>query len=238
VYPHPVSHILFFIFLWCAILVLQASGQYYSVYRYTSIEGLANTDVYRISQDKKGYMWFGTVDGLSRYDGSTFTNYGTDEGIYHSTILSMLDRNDSEKIISHYDGHIEVFANNRARDFNTNGQYKYGGIIQTLLDNNGLLMMDKAGRVYRLSEKKEAVLISTPDLKNGKALMRSMLKLADGRILLAAENGLYIYSNGHAVQPYMQKEINSRVYAIHGGQTGEVCVAIPGHILIIKMKTY
>ena len=26
-------------------------------------------------QDRKGYMWFGTLDGLSKYDGYTFTTY-------------------------------------------------------------------------------------------------------------------------------------------------------------------
>ncbi|HRG79937.1 MAG TPA: two-component regulator propeller domain-containing protein, partial [Cyclobacteriaceae bacterium] len=31
--------------------------------------GLSQNSVYRIYQDKKGFMWFGTADGLNRYDG-------------------------------------------------------------------------------------------------------------------------------------------------------------------------
>lgn len=37
--------------------------------------GLAQNTVYCILQDERGFMWFGTKDGLSRYDGYQFKNY-------------------------------------------------------------------------------------------------------------------------------------------------------------------
>lgn len=42
-------------------------------------EGLAQNTVYCILQDKQGFMWFGTKDGLSRYDGYQFKNYRNDK---------------------------------------------------------------------------------------------------------------------------------------------------------------
>lgn len=39
-------------------------------------EGLSLSSVYHISQDSKGFMWFGTEDGLNKYDGRTITVYG------------------------------------------------------------------------------------------------------------------------------------------------------------------
>ena len=45
-----------------------ANQRYY--FRNLSIkDGLAQTTVNAIIQDKKGFMWFGTKGGLSRYDG-------------------------------------------------------------------------------------------------------------------------------------------------------------------------
>jgi two-component system sensor histidine kinase ChiS len=38
-------------------------------------EGLSQSTVYAILQDSKGFMWFGTQDGLNRYDGYQFTIY-------------------------------------------------------------------------------------------------------------------------------------------------------------------
>ena len=44
----------------------------------TRDQGLLNTDVYAIAQDKQGFMWFGTMDGLFRYDGYTMIHYQHD----------------------------------------------------------------------------------------------------------------------------------------------------------------
>ncbi|HET7838239.1 MAG TPA: two-component regulator propeller domain-containing protein, partial [Rectinemataceae bacterium] len=38
-------------------------------------EGLANNSIYCILQDRRGYMWFGSFGGLSRYDGESFENF-------------------------------------------------------------------------------------------------------------------------------------------------------------------
>ncbi|WP_128547053.1 sensor histidine kinase [Larkinella soli] len=41
----------------------------------TARDGLAHNVVYAILQDRQGFLWFGTDNGLSKYDGYTFTNY-------------------------------------------------------------------------------------------------------------------------------------------------------------------
>ena len=41
----------------------------------TSAEGLSQNSVYAIHQDKFGFMWFGTSDGLNRYDGYNIITY-------------------------------------------------------------------------------------------------------------------------------------------------------------------
>ena len=41
-------------------------------------DGLSQNTVFDILQDKTGYMWFGTKDGLNRYDGRSFRIYNKD----------------------------------------------------------------------------------------------------------------------------------------------------------------
>ena len=41
---------------------------------YTSAEGLANSHIHDIFQDSKGFIWFATENGLSRFDGIKFNN--------------------------------------------------------------------------------------------------------------------------------------------------------------------
>lgn len=43
--------------------------------RITINDGLSLSSVYCIYQDRVGYMWFATEDGLNKYDGRNFTVY-------------------------------------------------------------------------------------------------------------------------------------------------------------------
>ena len=58
--------------------VLPISGQekYVRFKRITINDGLSLSSVYAIYQDSKGFMWFGTEDGLNKYDGQSITVYG------------------------------------------------------------------------------------------------------------------------------------------------------------------
>ena len=54
---------------------------------YLGIEnGLANNAVTSVYKDKRGLMWFGTYDGISRYDGYSFSNYRNEPGDVNSLI--------------------------------------------------------------------------------------------------------------------------------------------------------
>ena len=42
---------------------------------YKSEDGLSSNTVHAVLQDSKGFMWFGTENGLNRFDGYKFTIY-------------------------------------------------------------------------------------------------------------------------------------------------------------------
>ena len=49
-------------------------------FSYISInEGLSQSTVFSIDQDKRGNMWFATYDGVNKYDGYAFTVYQHNE---------------------------------------------------------------------------------------------------------------------------------------------------------------
>ncbi|QJD80623.1 hybrid sensor histidine kinase/response regulator transcription factor [Spirosoma rhododendri] len=59
-------------------------------------QGLSHNRVFSIYQDRKGFMWFGTGNGLNRYDGYSFTMYKPDPGdpnnhMAHNTIWDMVE---------------------------------------------------------------------------------------------------------------------------------------------------
>jgi ligand-binding sensor domain-containing protein len=54
---------------------------------YTTADGLLRDEVNRIKQDSRGFLWFCTNDGLSRFDGYNFTNYTTDDRLPHRSLI-------------------------------------------------------------------------------------------------------------------------------------------------------
>src|SRR5215470_8009787 len=65
---------------------LPVCAQRLSVRRYDVSDGLAHGHVKAIHQDRKGYIWFGTLEGLSRFDGYHFTNYSERDGLGHAIV--------------------------------------------------------------------------------------------------------------------------------------------------------
>lgn len=62
-------------FLVFSLAPVVIKAQNFNIRSFTSREGLAHNDVTAITADSSGFMWFGTWDGLSRYDGYSFKNY-------------------------------------------------------------------------------------------------------------------------------------------------------------------
>jgi len=79
-------------------------------------EGLLQSQVYTILQDNDGYLWFGTVNGISIYDGHHFKTITRKDGLAENHIISGLkDRagnlwfGHKAGVISKYDWHTKTF---------------------------------------------------------------------------------------------------------------------------------
>ena len=63
---------------------------------YTTADGLAHNVINKIVRDSRGFLWFCTEEGLSRFDGYGFTNYGTSEGLPHPGVNDILETRGGE----------------------------------------------------------------------------------------------------------------------------------------------
>jgi ligand-binding sensor domain-containing protein/two-component sensor histidine kinase len=58
---------------------------------YSSADGLPHDEVERIVPDSRGFLWFCTRAGLSRFDGYTFVNFGSDQGLPEGRVNDLLE---------------------------------------------------------------------------------------------------------------------------------------------------
>src|SRR5690606_18883615 len=64
----------------CFELVSISSSSQFHFQNYNTNDGLAGNEVYCIFQDSRDFIWFGTLRGLSRFDGYEFRNYTKIDG--------------------------------------------------------------------------------------------------------------------------------------------------------------
>ena len=63
---------------------------------YTTADGLGHNAVERIVRDSRGFLWFCTFEGLSRFDGYGFTTYGIDQGLPSPVVHDLLETRSGE----------------------------------------------------------------------------------------------------------------------------------------------
>ena len=99
------------IILFVFVSVIPIYAQQFSVEQYTVEDGLSNSHIMDIYQDKMGFLWLATNGGgINIFNGKTFSNFTTDDGLISNYIFSVSNFNNktiivgTDKGVCFYDG--------------------------------------------------------------------------------------------------------------------------------------
>ncbi len=87
---------------WQTILVVLAAfpafleSELLPIRTYSTADGLAADHVDCVVSDSRGFLWFCTPEGLSRFDGNHFVSYGVKEGLPHQAISAFIETRSGE----------------------------------------------------------------------------------------------------------------------------------------------
>jgi signal transduction histidine kinase/ligand-binding sensor domain-containing protein len=84
---HLYKSLCFFLFLLCSFC--SGFAQNYHFDQYNIEKGLIESQVVKIYQDNTGYLWLGTFDGVSRFNGKDFISYTKADGLDGDFIFSI-----------------------------------------------------------------------------------------------------------------------------------------------------
>ena len=153
------KYILFFI--GCCILFAPLRSQNAEPIKFVHIglnEGLSQSTIFGITQDKQGNMWFATYNGLNKYNGYDFTVYQHDEHNPHSISNDIIRTCTADRLgkiwigtdsgLSFYNADKDRFENFSSED--RGEQVPINGIVE--FNNHELLLF---------SNKKKLLLFNT-----------------------------------------------------------------------------
>ncbi len=193
-----------YLFLLFVFLIQNASGngiELRSKYMKTT-DGLSNNSVRYIYQDSKGFMWMGTLNGLSRYDGNTFRNFYPERKEYGKFSLAdshiynlQEDKNgflwigSSLDLYSCYD-----LQNDRFIDFTGNGELNQNYAKLTIASNGDVWLWHQSNGARQIIHQADRSMTSvTFKTENGNLAdnrVQFINEDTSGRIWIGTERGL------------------------------------------------
>jgi len=139
---------------------------------YTVNDGLPSSEIYHIIQDKKGYIWIATNNGVSRFDGYEFGNFTIKDGLPDNSVIDMYEDHKgriwfisfSAKLSYFFDGRIYKY------EYNDKVQTYFNSALQIIKGSfyidenehvcfgtywNGLVHVTEKGKIIRRNENPE-----------------------------------------------------------------------------------
>ena len=162
-------------------------GQSPYYFRHYEVEhGLSNNTVLCSAMDKKGFMWFGTIDGLNRFDGYTFKVFRNDpaniKSLGNNSVFSLLTTDDGKILVGTAKGlysYDPVDQSFELIPFTSNKEVR-----ALCKDNSGNIWFTVDKTLNSYSENNKAVRSYSQ-----KILPTSICKDQDGTVWVATSNG-------------------------------------------------
>ena len=125
----------FILFIFCFLSIHNVYAQKLSYKNYTTKNGLAHDITYQIIQDNKGFIWIGTDDGLSKFNGTSFKNYSYENGLKSNYVIDIIEDKPNEFLIATWGAGLHYLKND--------------SIYKPKIKNDDLIRIQK---IYKLND--------------------------------------------------------------------------------------
>ena len=191
---------------------------------YSTVDALASNEINKIFRDSRGFLWFCTAGGLSRFDGYSFTNFAAENGLPDPVVNDLLETRTGEYWLATNVGLVRFNPNGQPVDhiikinesvatstmfstILTDDQNQSISAVNALLEdhegnlwcasNKGLYRLERAAGSLRL----HAIDLGTPKDYPAQSQILSLIEDATGCLWVATPSGLYQRRpNGTAVR--------------------------------------
>lgn len=137
----------------CGQAVLSGSANFVLPIRnFTTADGLPHNNINRIFQDTKGYLWIATDEGLSRFDGYTFENYGRGHGLGTSFISDIVADREGRLWVAVNDGGIARFLDEPGQRSSEDKFVRYSISSDAKSNNVNRIIFDSENRMWCATE--------------------------------------------------------------------------------------
>jgi ligand-binding sensor domain-containing protein len=229
---------------------------------YTEDVGLCNNQVYSIIEDKDSNIWFGTQNGLCRYDGKTFTHipipFGDTTGVFLDKVYPIISPNAVHSLAQDKKGNIWIgtagggaycYRNNKFNSYlSAIGKKQEDSLYHNWIpsiteDTNGILWFASMthGGVSRYDGEKFTQFMPEDGLSDD--MVRTIYNDKSGKIWFGfngnRKSGLTYY-DGNSFYTYSEKDglCNKFIRAIYEDKKGNLWLGGEGGLCVFDGENF
>lgn len=147
------------LFIWICLGSLTLYGQQFYFDQFSVSEGLAQSTVYKMIQDRNNIYWFGTRAGVASFDGRNFINYSASNGLAENGVRAICEDQQGQIWFGHTGGGISIYKGSTFRTVDSPAALNNSTITSILMDaEHNLWFTTEGAGVLQLSNPE-----ATPD---------------------------------------------------------------------------
>ncbi|MDP3462253.1 MAG: two-component regulator propeller domain-containing protein [Bacteroidales bacterium] len=205
---------------------------------YTTAEGLASSTVFSMIQDSKGLIWFATLNGVSKFDGSQFTTYRTVDGLNSNSIISIVEGEKGELYFGNFEKGVNVLKNGKIQNYfqEVQGeQFPINTLIFSPQSNNhhNIYAFIKQ-RSLNVIRENAASVVSSQKINMKVLDLIKLEKLSNGEIAVLTTEGLSTIQNDTVKKLDVTNLPDTEVFSLANIDDGSYFIGLKGKICQIK----
>jgi len=242
----------------CFTLVINTAAQraIYTNQQHFGIEdGLPQSFITGFTQDKDGFIWISTLDGLSRYDGRVFKNFrykpGDSTSLAQNAVFKMFPQAGNDKLTLIYEGllydrfDIRTFKSKRISQLATlqiipKGKTQFVNSANVYNGTDWLFLRTNAtGIGWRNSETGKTYIASKANGLLKQDTISTVFQAADGTVFLVSEDGVQVSDKAKSHFKFIRfktlvPKLTPEMFRAARLNTGSVALLPDNRLLICK----
>lgn len=169
---------------------------------YSQENGLSNNQIHCILQDKEGWMWFGTSQGVCRFDGYKFTVFKNDPedsaSLQGNLVRTMFEDHKGQLWVGTENGGLNKFNREKETfihyfDRGKDAALNNANVNSICEDLSGVLWVGTDNRLYRVDNESKLTVVKPENIPGFSTYFRVVRTDKNGRIWAGTNKGLFVY---------------------------------------------
>jgi ligand-binding sensor domain-containing protein len=185
-------------------------AQQYNFVNYSVEHGLIQSQINSLCQDNKGYIWIGTLGGVSKFDGNHFKNYSTKDGLINNQVNAIFMDKDHNIWFGSLGG-VSIYDGKSFKTLNFKTELSNYFVLSITQDTDGAIWLSTDGGGIIKYNNKEFSYFNVSE-KAESNYVRHIFCDNNNNKWLSTKSGIYILNKSSTIKDTIPDINASQIY--------------------------